>query len=435
MCKLANHILIILGLLGAFVSGCGSGVKDSNKVPVASFVATPMAGNAPIEVSFNAENSFDIDGKIDSYNWKFGDGDTSSDKNTTHIYSNEGEFTATLVIVDNNGANHSFSRTISISPHNSSASVSFNNVQNGSWEPLNSIIEFSSLDKIVDDIYYFPANLEQDNPTVYLPLRRWDIIFTGDIKSNLITPELAALDRFIPGYFNHLLVYIGKDKDGYAYAVELNTRRIEIVNNKIDVVGGIRLIAISKDYGESPHLSGGYIIDRDYYLVRWAKTFTDEARIKLLEKENALIHNLQQHLLNNFPYQLEFNISLSNILFNQRVDLVDDGFEHGAGCADYWTSLFEESAGLCMYNVRMPASEFIDYYTNDPVGREAYLPEQWNPFSDEPLFLYEVLAMGIYLKDDEPHQFSCNENVTESGVVLPNKVYESVLLKQIEQIE
>ncbi len=52
-------------------------------------------------VTFNASNSFDLDGEIVSYNWDFGDGSTGSGKITEHTYYTNGEYDVTLTVTDN----------------------------------------------------------------------------------------------------------------------------------------------------------------------------------------------------------------------------------------------------------------------------------------------------------------------------------------------
>lgn len=69
--------------------------------PVASFTATPVSGDPPLYVSFNGSDSFDPDGSLISYSWRFGDGATGSGRTTTHIYTKKGTHTATLTVMDN----------------------------------------------------------------------------------------------------------------------------------------------------------------------------------------------------------------------------------------------------------------------------------------------------------------------------------------------
>lgn len=295
------------------------------------------------------------------------------------------------------------------------------------------ILAHARVDLISDAPYLFPANKNSDDPTTYLSLRRWDIIFTGAIKPDPTKPELAVIDALIPGDFNHILVYLGKDADGFAYAAELNTDNIAIVDRSVRVDGGIRLLALSRDLGADPQPTGKHVLDRAYYVTRWAKTFRDEERDKLVAADESLTQTIQDHLLAHLPYQLEFSIPLKFILFNRTVRVVDDGLAYGAGCADYWTTIFEDVAGLCMRGVRARASELIDYYQNDPVGRDAALPEQWNPIGTGSLKIRDALALGFDVNEDPPHRFRCGGQ-DESGLVLPDRIYQSEALADIAEV-
>lgn len=295
------------------------------------------------------------------------------------------------------------------------------------------IVENARMDLISDAPYLFPANKTADAPTTYLSLRRWDIIFTGAIKPDPAKPELAVVDALIPGDFNHILVYLGKDEDGFAYAAELNTDNIAIVDQVIQVDGGIRLLALSRDFGVDPQPSGQHLLDRSYYLTRWAKTFREEERGKLVAADESLAQTVQDHVLARLPYQLEFSIPLKYILLSRNVRLIDDGLAHGAGCADYWTTIFEDVAGLCLRGVRARASEIVDYYQNDPVGRDAALPPQWNPIGTGSLRIRQALALGFDVKEDPPHHFRCGGQ-DESGLVLPDRIYRSEALTDIAEI-
>jgi len=58
------------------------------------------AGNS---VVFDGSSSYDPDGTIISYIWNFGDGNILSGSILNHIYTNPGNYTATLLITDNDG--------------------------------------------------------------------------------------------------------------------------------------------------------------------------------------------------------------------------------------------------------------------------------------------------------------------------------------------
>lgn len=85
-----------------------------NTSPTARFVATPMAGVAPLTVSFDASDSSDPDGHLVSYQWNFGDGTTGSGETEIHTYETSGKYTVRLTVTDDKGSKDSESRTIQV---------------------------------------------------------------------------------------------------------------------------------------------------------------------------------------------------------------------------------------------------------------------------------------------------------------------------------
>jgi gliding motility-associated-like protein len=65
--------------------------------PTASFIANPTNGLAPLVVDFTNTSS------AGTYDWVFGDGNTSTLTNPTNTYVNWGTFTASLTVIDSNG--------------------------------------------------------------------------------------------------------------------------------------------------------------------------------------------------------------------------------------------------------------------------------------------------------------------------------------------
>ena len=75
--------------------------------------ATPSTGTAPLDVTFNGDNST---GTITQYHWQFGDGSSTADGvRTTHQFTSAGEFTATLTVTDDAGNTSSTEYTITVS--------------------------------------------------------------------------------------------------------------------------------------------------------------------------------------------------------------------------------------------------------------------------------------------------------------------------------
>ena len=95
-------------------STIGTAPPPSNQPPQVSITANPTSGYAPLAVSFTS-NASDPDGYITSYNWVFGDGNTSTQPNPGNWYNSAGTYTARLTVTDNMGATASVTRVITVS--------------------------------------------------------------------------------------------------------------------------------------------------------------------------------------------------------------------------------------------------------------------------------------------------------------------------------
>ena len=85
----------------------------ANEAPVAMADATPLSGNAPLEVSFSGDGSSDDNG-ISDYSWDFGDGGSSSAVNPSHTFTELGEYTVSLTVTDEAGLTDSDTVTITV---------------------------------------------------------------------------------------------------------------------------------------------------------------------------------------------------------------------------------------------------------------------------------------------------------------------------------
>jgi hypothetical protein len=95
----------------------GDGVFEATKTlrpPIASFTFSPSKVFVNKQINFDASQSSDADGEIVSYRWNFGDGNISTGQVVTQAYSAPGEYTVSLVVVDNDGVVSSYSRTIQV---------------------------------------------------------------------------------------------------------------------------------------------------------------------------------------------------------------------------------------------------------------------------------------------------------------------------------
>lgn len=76
--------------------------EDINDSPIAVAEATPITGNAPLQVAFTGSNSIDDTG-IASYAWDFKDGSTSNEADPIYSFTNPGGYEVELTVEDTEG--------------------------------------------------------------------------------------------------------------------------------------------------------------------------------------------------------------------------------------------------------------------------------------------------------------------------------------------
>jgi PKD repeat protein len=91
----------------------GSYQTDSNQPRVfsavkSSFTGYPTSGSAPLNVYFQDQSSSTY--SIKSWDWDFGDGDTSTLRNPTHIYTTPGKYTVSLMITNSGGGTATYNK-------------------------------------------------------------------------------------------------------------------------------------------------------------------------------------------------------------------------------------------------------------------------------------------------------------------------------------
>jgi PKD repeat protein len=82
-----------------------------NCPPVASFTESAETVLTAEVIWFDASASYDLDGAIVSYFWDFSDGTNATGMKVSHAYSNDGIYTVTLTVTDNDGATDSVQAT------------------------------------------------------------------------------------------------------------------------------------------------------------------------------------------------------------------------------------------------------------------------------------------------------------------------------------
>lgn len=69
-------------------------------VPPVSNAGEDILASANETVKFNGSKSIDFDGKINSFIWQFGDGETGKEINPTHVYKSPGIYSVLLKVID-----------------------------------------------------------------------------------------------------------------------------------------------------------------------------------------------------------------------------------------------------------------------------------------------------------------------------------------------
>jgi PKD repeat protein len=88
---------------GMINAGAALGGSTGNVGPVAN-ANGPYIGDAGVAITLSSSGSFDNVGFIVSYEWDFGDGNTSTQTNPTHTYTSAGNYIVSLTVTDDDGA-------------------------------------------------------------------------------------------------------------------------------------------------------------------------------------------------------------------------------------------------------------------------------------------------------------------------------------------
>jgi PKD repeat protein len=87
----------------------GGGSSPDNSPPNAAFTPTCTVASCRF-----ADGSTDPDGTVIGWEWDFGDGSSSTQRNPTHAYAEQGDYRVRLTVTDNRGGRGSSSRDISV---------------------------------------------------------------------------------------------------------------------------------------------------------------------------------------------------------------------------------------------------------------------------------------------------------------------------------
>ena len=179
---------------------CISSVDDTTNVnsrkPQAQFSASPLSGITDLNVTF-IDESFDFTGSELTYEWDFGDGTTSVEKNPSHVFVNSTNadkvFTVSLVVT--NGSNvksDPFTIKITVFPKVNDLKPTARFTASPTTGPATLSVNFVNLSKPVSD-------------GSSISFYSWDFYGDGNITT-LFDNQDIRVDYTIPGTYKPTLI-------------------------------------------------------------------------------------------------------------------------------------------------------------------------------------------------------------------------------------
>ncbi len=165
-------------------------ITQSNQAPVAQ-ANGPYVGNKDQLINFSSSGSTDPDGRIDSYFWNFGDGQSSNQANPQHVYSATGSYVAVLTVTDDQGATSSVNADVTISGTEYCAASGNTGYE---W-----------IAKVVSNQFEHASSAEgyADNSGLIIPLTAGDNSFSLTAGGNYSEKWAAWIDFNQDGIFNN----------------------------------------------------------------------------------------------------------------------------------------------------------------------------------------------------------------------------------------
>jgi PKD repeat protein/glucose/arabinose dehydrogenase len=133
-----------------------------NVAPTARIIQDKRYGPSPTSVSFNGNTSSDPEGAALFYQWSFGDGNTATGAQVSHIYTapnaNPIKYDVVLTVTDSGNLTHSTSTIVSI--NNTPPNVAITSPINGNWysalvaETINLTANVSDVEHSQNQLHY-----------------------------------------------------------------------------------------------------------------------------------------------------------------------------------------------------------------------------------------------------------------------------------------
>ena len=181
-------------------------VTVSGTGPAADFSATPTSGTEPLTVVFtDASTSYD---GIVSWLWDFGDGQTSTEQNPTHVYAQDGTYTVTLTVTEADADSDTETKASYVTVSGTGPAADFSATPTSGTEPLTVVFAdlSASYDGIVTWLWDFgdgQTSTEQSPTHVYAQDGTYTVTLTvteadGDSDTETKASYVTATDGTPP---------------------------------------------------------------------------------------------------------------------------------------------------------------------------------------------------------------------------------------------
>ncbi|MDN9011655.1 collagenase [Brevibacillus laterosporus] len=207
--------------------------SDSGNLAPVVVINGPYTGAVGESVSFSSKGTRDKDGKIMSYQWDFGDGQTSQEENPTHVYDEAGTYEVSLEVTDDAKQKVTKKTTVTISEKANKPSDN----SNDSFENASKLKAFGKQlkgelsQKKHEDVFYFDVK-KTDNIDVSVEVKdgkgvAWQLFHEDDLENYIAYPNQGDGDQLMatleakPGRY-YLYVYSTTEEPvSYKYQVSL----------------------------------------------------------------------------------------------------------------------------------------------------------------------------------------------------------------------
>jgi hypothetical protein len=153
-----------------------------NIKPTANFTYTPENPSTQDTIQFT-DTSTDSDGTIISWLWDFDDGNTSTQQNPTHQYTDDGTYNINLAVTDDDGAVDTISKAIEIVDDTISPIVNIIKPQKALY-----ILNFKIRSFLIRKPFIIgKINITVDATDDESGIERVEIFIDGELKANVTT--------------------------------------------------------------------------------------------------------------------------------------------------------------------------------------------------------------------------------------------------------